>query len=376
MADFVDTIGLDLPEPRDTEDNIPTDAQSITTCVVGIRSNLPYDSSKFTNNDTTFYTEFTYDQLATFLELVQQSSQSDIPTENSANTENTTNTETRKKTSNMNLMFVADCFKNPSVKMIFRFLCSSDCADGAVFVNTVITQTVYEFVKFVCTRDCVCEVSDHSMGSFFNNWNDLVMGLEKPIEILKFSHSGPFKMVGHKTDFVNSVHPTLVQIGELSSSEEIEITFNNMGGTKVYKILSPIVKIISKGNQIKPTVRNGEQYRYFGIRQENLNDEIYGEVPVHSEFPFQNGKIVVSATHWCNLDSVETPVDLPTLARYCTTSMGREATVELEYSLSTAQTQDECKRIISETVRQISSGSSRPVKKSKPNSTSDQNQDI
>ncbi len=72
------------------------------------------------------------------------------------------------------------------------------------------------------------------------------------------------------------------------------------------------------------------------------------------------------------MDSVETPVDLPTLTRYCTETMGAEATQFFEYSISSAQDDVEYKRIISDTVRQISAGA-QPYKKSKINSKTPDN---
>ena len=136
-------------------------------------------------------------------------------------------------------------------KLIFRFLCSSDCVNGKLFVNKQMTDIVFKFVKLISEKECLIEFSDHSLGSFFSNWNNEQMGIPNPIEILKFIHSGEFKMCGKKSDFENSSHPTLKQIGDMSTEPDIEITFNNMVGTKVYKILnSDIVKSISTGNQL------------------------------------------------------------------------------------------------------------------------------
>ncbi len=354
------------------------DNTSINTCVVGITSSHPYDSSEFVNNSSTFYTRITYSQLIKLYDLIDS-----VIKNNSTNSANTSNPSDETKIFDMNLLFVADCFKNASTNVIFRFLCSPDCENGTTFINDENTSKVYDFVNLVTKHsNCIIEISDHSMGSFFNNWNDELMGFAKPIEILEQTHAGPFKMYGSKTAFVNSIHPTLKQIGNLSADENVEITFNNVGGTKIYKIIDDSrVKLISKGNQIKD-VRFGRNLgfgfnNFMNLGQpqnpnsnpnESNNDNIlYGEVPVHSEFDFNLGKIVVSSTHWCNLDSVETPVDIPTLRRYCTDSMGYEATQNLEYSLSSAQNDNEFKRIISDTVRQLSAGPT-PAKKFKPNS--------
>jgi len=350
MSDFVQNNDINVSN-LDT-DNLPKEPQQMNMCVVGIRSSHPYDTSKFTNNETTFYTEINYFQLTKLIEIIKLKSEG--------------NSNEESKTLDMNLMFLSDFFTNPSVKMIFRFLCSPDCNDGHLFIDTNITQTVYEFVKFVLQRDCIVEFSDHSMGSFFNNWDESIMQMPKPIEILPITHSGPFKMIADKNSLINSVHPTLVQIGNLSSTEQVEITFNNLGGTKVYKIINPDIKQLSNGRQIIQSNRfRSRPLGIFRIEQDDMTEEVL--VPVHCEFNYSNGKIVISSTHWCNLDSVETPVDLPTLRRYCTETMGAEATEFFEYSLSSAQDDNEYKRVISATVRQISSGTTQPFKKNKVN---------
>jgi len=281
--------------------------------------------------------------------------------------ESCNNDEYSKDIKNMNLLYVANCFKDHSVKMIFRFLCSPDCNNGETFINTEKTNDIFSFVKLVTTRNCIIEVSDHSMGSFFKNWNNNIMQMISPIEILDFNHAGPFKMYGLKNNFIQSTHPTLNQIGHMSSSDNIEITFNNMGGTKVFKIIeseSSKVTIISKGIQLN---NNNNNSYYYGITRNEDIEKYYQEVPVHCEFEYGSGKIVVSATHWCNLNSVNTPVDIPSIIRYCTDTFGDEATQDFEYTLSCAQNDVEYNRIISDTVREISSGS-RPVKKTKFNS--------
>jgi hypothetical protein len=326
------------------EDNNSTNSsikeEQMNICVVGIRNSNPYDTSKFTNNETTFYTEIKYNQLPLFIDIVE-----------SLKSNSSENTYTNNKTISIDLMFLTNSFLNPSIKFIFRFLCSPDCKDGSEFIDTVTTKKVYEFVKFVLQRNCIVEISDHSMASFFNNWDDEIMQMSKPIEILKFTHEGPFKMIADKNTLINSVHPTLIQIGNISSTEQIEITFNNIFGTKVYNVINPDVKLISNGRQI---ISNNQ------LGCNNINDEnskMYSEVPVHCEFNYLNGIIVVSSTHWCNLDTVETPVDLPTLRRYCSETLGDEATLVFDASLLSSQTEDDYKKVISNAVRQISSGS-------------------
>ena len=106
-------------------------------------------------------------------------------------------------------------------------------------------------------------------------------------------HCSKFKMYGNKKDFINSVHPTLRQIGNLSLDEQIEIFFNNMNGTKVFEIIDPNINIISNGLQIEKS--------HIDLNFKDINLVIH----VHCEFDYGLGKIIISSTHWCNLESVE-----------------------------------------------------------------------
>jgi hypothetical protein len=190
------------------------------------------------------------------------------------------------------------------------------------------------------------------MGSFFTNWKNDFMEMESPIEILELTTSGGFKISGTRENFISSVHPTLKQIGDLSSDENVEITFNNMDGTKIFQVRESdtYVKVISSGYELHPE----SNYRdTLTLSIETRTPIVY---PVHCEFDYKNGKIVVSATHWCNLDNVENEVDLPTLRRYCTEAFGEESTQELDVMLSSITKPLEMKRAISSAVRQISSG--------------------
>ena len=328
---------------------------NVNICVVGITNSLPYDRSVFVNNEKVFYTQIDYSQLMTLKKLI-----------NDLNNENLLE---QTQSYGMNLLYILNCFKDTSIKLLFRFLCSPDCNDGEIIINDDITNEIYAFVKYVTTRNnCLIEVSDHSMYAFFKNWDNSFMEMECPIEISPILHAGPFKMYGNKNDFINSIHPTLQQIGDLSSSEQIEITFNNMGGTKTYKIKESEldrVRIISKGVQIK----NQSNFMDTSINIDiNFENNYYLEVPVHSEFNFNKGKIIISATHWSNLNSVETPIHIPSLTRYYTDMMGEKAGEQLQFSLFSVTNENEAKRIISNTVRQISSGTGVPqTKKAKYN---------
>ena len=298
------------PEPP-----IP-EVSKLQTCVVGISTNKPYDSSKFVNNEAIFYRQITYSQLEELSGFIM-----DIANSSSA----TCNTSVSRSRSgpgpmlNQNIIFITECYKLPEIKMIFRFLCSPDCNEGNEFIDTTTNDLVYKFLNIVCDRqECLIEFSDHSLGSFVANWNnDIMSGLSCPIKIKSYTHSGYFKMYGKKLNFKNSAHPTLKQIGELAENDDIEITFNNMGGTKAYEILNnDIVRLISTGNQLKSDFMH------------NIDDnpKIYEIVPVHCEFNYKNGIIILSSTHWCNLNLVESSVNIQILREYCTDSFGMQAT--------------------------------------------------
>lgn len=316
------------------------------TCIVGIASSNPYDSSVFVDSEDLVYKTISYAELLNLYNIIKSYTNANDDSID-VNITNTTN---------INLIYIFECFKNSHIEMIFRFLCSSDCVEGKMFINENTTKIINQFVKLISMRKCVVEFSDHSLGSFFSNWDDELMEMKKPIEILDFTHSGEFKMRGCKLDFVNSSHPTLRQIGNLSLESDIEITFNNMSGTKVYKLLTDDVKIISIGNQIN-TLSKRNIFNFNCNDTYNKNSNVYMSVPVHSEFEYNMAIIVLSSTHWCNLNSVETSVDIPTLRRYCTESMGSAETQKLDYMLSTTTDKVELKRVISSCVRGISSGS-------------------
>jgi len=322
------------------------------TCIIGITTNYPYDSSEFMNNNELCYKTISYTEFEELYNLINTNL-----LKSGIEHEKEPVSEPKLLSTNINLMYINECFKSSDIKLIFRFLCSSDCANGELFVNKQITSIVFKFIKLISERECLIEFSDHSMCSFFTNWDNEQMGMDKPIEILKFTHSGEFKMFGKKSDFENSSHPTLKQIGDMSSDENIEIIFNNMDGTKVYKILnSNIIKLLSTGNQLINRKQDNGIYN-FSNRDCDISEELYLTVPVHTEFNYNKAKIILSATHWCNLDTVNTPIDIPKLKRYCTENFGYVATQELERELSKTTDLNEQTRIISLCVRDISSGS-------------------
>lgn len=337
------------------EFNIDTDDLSIpcsfspteiTTCVVGITSVEPYDKSEFANTSTTYNMQINYHDLNKLYKYIVE--------DKSINNNDTLN---------QNLLIIEQCYKSYDIKMIFRFLCSIDCVNGEKFIDQTSTKLVYDFVNIVSKRtNCLIEFSDHSLGSFVSNWTEQNMSIECPIKLKTFTHAGKFTMNGKKSDFENSSHPTLKQIGDMSCDEDIIITFNNMSGTKVYEIVSNNVKLISNGKQeLKNNEFSNSQCFVKKTNMDNNNDfnieKIYSTVPVHCEFDYNQAKIVLSSTHWCNLNSVESPINLPKLRRYCTESIGYKATEELDNLLLLTSNEQEQKEIISSFVRDVSSGS-------------------
>lgn len=332
-----------------------SEKKEITKCVIGITNSSPYDISEFVNNLTTFYTKISYTKLNELYLMINELNVKEKKEKKEENEENEENKEINKTTNtiNINLLHVINSLKDSETQVIFRFLCSSDCLNGLKFIDDETTQLVYKFVNQVSGfKNVIIEISDHSMGAFFNCWDNSIMSKPSPIQISNLTHEGNFKMYGLKQDFINCVHPTLKQIGEMSADDNIEIKFNNMNGTKVFKIIDSNVRLISKGVQIK----EDNSHLDFIKKLSTDNEQLYEEVPVHCEFDYNNARIIVSATHWCNLESVENNVDLVTLRRYCTDTYGEIASQNLDFQLSLATDEKTYKHIISTVVREISSG--------------------
>jgi hypothetical protein len=334
------------------------ETKTINKCICAFFSSSPYDTSVFPNNATTYYTQVENTKIGLLTDLLEKANSLD-------------------KTYDMNMLYVSDCFSDPNIEIIFRFLCSPECHDGLNFVSKQITDEVYKFIKFVTSkRPVLIEVSDHSMASIFNNWSENLMAMPSPIVIDKETTHGLFKMEAKKDVFLSSTHPTLKQIGDMSASDDIEISFHNMGGTKIFSVVDSVAELCNL--KVLSTGMSCENVRLFGKigekddkDQDSTKDTTKKVMPVHCEFDYGMGKFVVSATHWCNLNEVDTPIDLPTLRRYCTDVLGADATAIFDYSLSSAVTENEIKREISYTVRGISSGgSSIPKKKLKVGSNS------
>lgn len=336
------------------------DSNTENKCIIGIISaDSSYDSSIFISNEETYYTNINYNMLSI---LTKYYNNEEI---------NTTNSIIEKI---INLLNKKDIF------VMYRFICSSDCQSGYCFISPDINKIVYKFIKIATKNNVMIEFSDHSIGSLINNWDSSEMGMELPIELCEETSNGLFKIVACKHDFIESCHPILQKIGELSDDETISIKFNNMANTVVYSIKPDAnVKLLSTGYPIKNNsnilnilaqkIDDDIDYSCnFKRRRLNSDDEksekseaeeaiIEKIQPVHCEFGYQNGKFIISSTHWCNLEKVEFNVNVDNLKRQYSQSFGTEYSTILETKLSRATSQFEYNNVMSQTVRQISSGS-------------------
>ena len=261
---------------------------------------------------------------------------------------NTEEVTTPKTVFNLRVSMIYEQLKDHNIKFVFRFLCSSDCASGKFFIDHSTTENINTFVKKISTRpNTIIEFSDHSMAAFFNNWDENLFLHKCPILISRKSTCGSFEMVSTKENLILSKSDKLNKIGDLSDSEQINITFQNMQDTKIFTINQEstiIVKILSTG-----------------ISKEDFQEQI--EQPVHAEFQLNNAYVIISSTHWCNLEKVETPVSIPRLRKYLTETQGEEACRDFDERVSQLENNSpELKREISNSVRQISSGQNKKIK--------------
>jgi hypothetical protein len=251
---------------------------------------------------------------------------------------------------NSNLLLIFENLETSNLVM-FKFLCSSDCNNGTNFINGEITLNVIDFLKKISEREnTLIEFSDHSLGSLVQNWDKEKLGMNCPIIILDNTTFGSFEMTATKTNFLNSSHNKLITMGQLSDSDDISIKFNNMSGTKIYEIIKEEeynIKVLSTGISLENTL--------------NINEKI----PVHSEFKINKSIIIISSTHWCNLDIIETPINLSILRSYTIELYGKSVGDELDLTISEYEDNPSLlKRAISESVKRLTSGET-PIKKFK-----------
>ncbi len=278
-------------------------------CVISIASGNPYDSSQLVNDENTFYTNINYNQLKELYEHLKKGTESE----------------------NMIFKNILNNLKNRRTKVFFDFKCCSHCCSGEKFTDDNTTLLVFKLINTMTKRGCNIIVGDHSMAALFNNWDKHKMDMKSPIKIVGDT-SGPYKMNGKKEDFLNSIHPILKNLGDMSSDDNLNIEFSNMSGTKVYEILPEFkdkVKVISTGHPLS-RIRENEQI-------------------VHSEFKYRNGLIIVSATHWCNLTEVNSKVDIDKLKMQYSRQYGEEACEEFDNEYQKA-VQSGCQRTVNRVV--------------------------
>jgi len=243
---------------------------------------------------------------------------------------------------NINDDFIAslgDCLLEPELTL-FRFLCSEQCCSNK-FKNQ---DNVFKLIKELLKHRVLLEFSDFSLGALIAQWNKYLPEMICPWKLLPITTSGEFTMSGLKTDFESSIHPTLQTIAQLSDTD-IEIKFNNAGGTILYEINeeSPIVPtIISQG--------------FIG----RVNETKY---LVHSSTKIGESTFITLNSHWCNLTSVESNVNTAVLRDYILRTEGENSAMEFDNSMEeNIGNPVALKRDISESVRRMVSGQTQKKK--------------
>jgi hypothetical protein len=300
--------------------------------VVAIIGDSVYDTSEFANASKDFlYTTLKYSDIPNFYGMLKGTI----------------------RTTEFKYLNILRYFSIPDSKIFFDFKCSSDCCSGAKFTNDELTKKANQLIKLLLKKRANVVVGDHSMGALFNNWDSIHMG-PCPITIKRETTSGLFRMFGESKNFLESIHPTLNQLGDISDTDKVEITFTNMGGTLIFSINTQIeipVKIISQG------------YPLNGIRN-SITDPMKLELhtqPVHCEFPLFNGRIIVSSTHWCNLHEIRSDINEDKLKSNYTRAFGREVSTRMEEDLERVKsnsTPQEVREYCSARVKDICSGGS------------------
>ncbi len=290
-------------------------------CIVSIQSGQPYDTSEQPNTHTCYYVNINFQQMKELYKVIKNDTESE----------------------NQIFKNIVHHIKDRDTIVFFDFKCCSDCQAGATFLDEDKTLTVFKMINTLTRKHCNIVVGDHSMASLFNHWDRHKMDFKSPIKIHDETTSGPFRMTGKKEDFMASDYPVLKNLGDLSADNKIQIQFENMGGTKVFSINRDVkvdVKVISKG--IPLSGRSHDQ-------KEN---------PVHCEFNYRKGKIIVSQTHWCNLTNVNSNVDVHKIRREFSTQYGEDCANQFEVEYTSAVrsgNKERVNRVVSESVRQICS---------------------
>ncbi len=320
MADFVNPP-VELEKPAEVDEKKIVEVESKNICIVSITNGHAYDSSQLKSNADLYYVEINYKQLKDLYYVIKNN----------------------QRTNNMVYKTVDEYVKGKKAKVFFEFKCSGDCHNGENFVDDATTLLVFKVVNVMTRLGCNIVVGDHSMASLFNRWDGYRMDCKSPIQVSGETTNGPYKMRSTKSVLQRSDYPLLKNLGDMSGEENVEIEFENMSGTKIYSIKESsgvAVEIISRG---KSKMR----------REEDMNEI------VHSEFVYRNGKIIISATHWCNLTEVNSEMDIGEVRRQCVLSCGiKEAEAfdeELEVAVKSG-IKEEVKKVVSKSVKYMFSG--------------------
>lgn len=336
MADFVQTNNSEQSgSAQQAQQSLPVENNNM--CVVAIVGDSIYDTSEFANASKDFlYTTLKYSDIPNFYKMLIGIT----------------------RTTEFKYLNILRYFSIPDSKIFFDFKCSSDCCSGARFTNEELTKKANQLIKLLLKKKANVVVGDHSMGALFNNWDPVHMG-PCPISIKKETTFGLFKMYGESKNFLESVHPTLNQLGDISDNNKVEITFTNMGGTLIYSINTNTeipVKLISQGYPLNYQTMNT------GDPDNPINNNIYIQrltQPVHCEFPLFNGNIIVSSTHWCNLHEIRSDINEDKLKSNYTRAFGRDVSARMEEDLERLKsnsTPQEVREYCSARVKDICSG--------------------
>lgn len=227
-----------------------------------------------------------------------------------------------------------DCLIQPELTM-FRFLCSSQCCDNQ-FTNN--NNNVFQLVKFLLNHEVLLEFSDFSLRALICQWNKYIPEIICPWKMLSKTTSGSFTMTALKKDFESTNHYSLKMIAQLSE-DNIEIKFNNAGGTILYNI-----------NEESPNIPIVISQGYIGA----FIEEIY---PVHSIVKINQATIIALNSHWCNLMSVESNVNITVLRDYILRTEGEDSAIAFDSSMEeNIGNLPALKREVSESVRRAVSG--------------------
>ncbi len=330
MADFLENnnLGNDNNEKVGNNEEVPKDngvkKDEKNMCIISVTNTSPYDTSEFTNSANIYYTNMTYAKLKELYYVIKNNSE----------------------TENMVYKTVKQYVNDPNTDVFFDFKCSSDCNNGDSFVDNETTLMVIKLINVMTRKGCNIVVGDFSMAALFNNWNKYRMDFPSPIVVSPSTTSGEFKMTGLKEDFLASKYPILKNLGEITEGDNIDMTFSNMSGTKIYTIVpgnEERVKVISRGHEL-------DKYNTRPVENNKL---------VHSEFKYRNGMIILTSNHWCNLNQVNSNVNIDKIRERYAIQCGIQEcnNFEVQYSmaLSTGD-QTSINQVVTNSIRYLASG--------------------